>query len=117
MKILFILNDPPYGSERIYNALRLVQALVKQPDPVSVTIFLMADAVFAGKAGQKTPEGYYNIERMLGRALAADASILACGTCLAARGIAETELIPGIKRSSMDELAQATTVSEKVLVF
>ena len=25
MKYLFILNDPPYGTERSYNALRLAQ--------------------------------------------------------------------------------------------
>lgn len=27
MKVLFILNDPPYGTERCYNALRLAKAL------------------------------------------------------------------------------------------
>ena len=27
MKVLFILNDPPYGTERCYNALRLANAL------------------------------------------------------------------------------------------
>jgi uncharacterized protein involved in oxidation of intracellular sulfur len=29
MKALFILNDPPYGSERTYNTLRLARALAK----------------------------------------------------------------------------------------
>ena len=27
MKSLFIVNDPPYGTERVYNALRLAHAL------------------------------------------------------------------------------------------
>jgi sulfur relay (sulfurtransferase) complex TusBCD TusD component (DsrE family) len=30
MKVLFIVNDPPYGNERVYNALRLAHALLKK---------------------------------------------------------------------------------------
>jgi DsrE/DsrF-like family len=67
MKSLFIVNDPPYGTERVYNALRLVHALAKREPSTQVTVFLMADAVLAAKAQQKTPDGYYNIERMLKR--------------------------------------------------
>lgn len=61
---LFIINDAPYGNERPYNALRLALNLVKRPDnPVSV--FLMGDGIACALAGQKTPEGYYNVERMI----------------------------------------------------
>lgn len=63
MKSLFILNDPPYGIERCYNALRLTHALLKKNPESEVTIFLIADAVVAAKAAQKTPDGYYNAER------------------------------------------------------
>lgn len=59
MQILLILNDPPYGTERCYNGLRLALALVKSEPGTAVTVFLMADAVVAAKAGQKTPDGYY----------------------------------------------------------
>ena len=45
METLFILNDPPYGTERCYNALRLAHALVKDDPESEITIFLMADAV------------------------------------------------------------------------
>ena len=65
MKILFILNDPPYGTERCYNGLRLANALLKQESVPEVTVFLMADSVICAKAGQQTPDGYYNLERML----------------------------------------------------
>jgi uncharacterized protein involved in oxidation of intracellular sulfur len=65
MKYLFILNDPPYGTERSYNALRLANNLVKADESGELSVFLIADAVFCAKAGQQTPEGYYNIERML----------------------------------------------------
>ena len=61
---LMIINDAPYGSERPYNALRLALNLVKRPD-VSVRVFLIGDGVNCAIAGQKTPEGYYNVERML----------------------------------------------------
>ena len=61
---LFIVNDSPYGSERTYNALRLALNLVKRPE-AHVRVFLIGDGVSSAIAGQKTPEGYYNIERML----------------------------------------------------
>lgn len=62
MQFLLILNDPPYGTERCYNGLRLALALTKSEPETRVTVFLMADAVVAAKAGQKTPDGYYNID-------------------------------------------------------
>jgi len=117
MKTLFVINDPPYGTERVYNALRLAQALVKRDPSNQVTMFLMADAVLAAKAQQKPPTGYYNIELMLRRVLANKGSVLLCGTCMDARGIADTELMDGARRSTMDELAGATVEADKVLVF
>jgi len=117
MNALFILNDPPYGTERAYNALRLAHALLKHDASAQVTVFLMADAVLAAKAQQKTPDGYYNVERMLKRLLSGNGRVLLCGTCLDARGIAEAELIGGAQRSTMDELAAATIGADKVLVF
>jgi uncharacterized protein involved in oxidation of intracellular sulfur len=117
MTTLFILNDPPYGSERCYNALRLAHALVKANPEAAVIVFLMADAVIAAKAGQKTPDGYYNLERMLKRVLAGRGQVLLCGTCMDARGLAESELMAGARRGTMDELAAATAAADKVLVF
>ncbi len=61
---LIAINDGPYGSERPYNALRLALNLVKRSG-VSVRVFLIGDGVQCAAAGQKTPEGYYNVERML----------------------------------------------------
>lgn len=115
--ILFILNDPPYGTERCYNALRLANALGKTDAGRRVTVFLMADSVSAAKAGQKTPEGYYNMERMLTRLISAGGEVLACGTCMDARGLSDSDLMKGARRSTMDELAAATAEAEKVLVF
>jgi uncharacterized protein involved in oxidation of intracellular sulfur len=117
MKTLFILNDPPYGTERCYNALRLANALLKNDPSTEITMFLMADAVACAKKAQKTPDGYYNLERMLKRFAVGNHRLLLCGTCMDARGLADTELVDGARRSTMDELAKATLVADKVLVF
>ena len=61
---LFIVNDSPYGNERPYNALRLAMQLAKRPES-QVRVFLIGDGVNCAIAGQKTPDGYYNVERML----------------------------------------------------
>lgn len=63
-KFLFIVNNAPYGDERPYNALRLAMTLAKRED-AEVKVFLTADGVICARKGQKTPEGYYNIERMV----------------------------------------------------
>ena len=117
MKILFILNDPPYGTERCYNALRLELALQKKDPAVQLTVFLMADAVAATHVGQKTPDGYYNLERMLKRVLAGKGQVLLCGTCMDARGLTDAHLMEGSRRSTMEELAAETLGADKVIVF
>lgn len=117
MKILFVLNDPPYGTERSYNGLRLANALVKKDPANEITIFLMADAVLCAKKGQKTPDGFYNVERMIKRFATGNHSLLLCGTCMDARALSEGELVDGAQRSSMDELANATLIADKVLTF
>lgn len=117
MKTLLIVNDPPYGTEKAYNALRLALALHKKSPANEITVFLMADAVIAAKAGQKTPDGYYNVERMLRRVLAGKGQILLCGTCMDARGMTDDDVMDGGRRSSMDELATATIEADKVIVF
>lgn len=114
MKALIIINDPPYGTERLYNGLRLAHALLREN--ADVTVFLMADAVLGAKTGQKTPDGYYNAERMV-RRVTQKGRVLLCGTCMDARGIAETEVLDGVERSTMEALAQATVESDRVLTF
>jgi len=115
MKILIILNEPAYGNERSYNGLRLALSLAKAEE-VELRIFLMGDSVTAAKPGQKTPDGYYNLERML-KPFARKGNVLLCGTCMDARGMVETEAMDGARRSSMDELTKHTLAADKVLVF
>ena len=114
MKILIMLNDPPYGTERSYNGLRLAKALAG--DGAEITLFLLADAVVCAKKGQKVPQGFYNLELML-KSVLRKGDVLLCGTCMDARGIADDDVIDGCKRSTMPELAQRTLAADKVLVF
>ena len=116
MNYLLILNDPPYGTERSYNALRLGLSLRKQRD-VALKVFLLGDAVGCAKAGQMTPEGSYNLGRMLKGLTSHYIPVGVCGTCLDARGITDTELLDGAHRSSMEELTAWTMEADRVLAF
>ena len=115
-KTLFILNDPPYGTERSYNALRLAGALAKR-EGEQVKLFLVGDAASCAKAHQKVPPGYYNVEVMLRGAAKHGAELGVCGTCMDARGITEAELAEGAKRGTLEQLADWTQWAEKTLVF
>jgi uncharacterized protein involved in oxidation of intracellular sulfur len=117
MKILFILNDAPYGTEKCYNALRLAIVLLKTDPSSQPTLFVMADAVAAARRYQKTPDSYYKLECMLKRAAHARAEVLLCGTCLNARGIGGDKLVDAARRSTIDELASAAVSAEKGLIF
>jgi uncharacterized protein involved in oxidation of intracellular sulfur len=117
MKILFIINDAPYGTEKAYNALRLAIALQKGHSDVVIHIFFMADAVTCALPSQSTPQGYYNIERMVKSVISKRAQVKACGTCSSTRGIDNMQLINGVEVSTMKQLAQWTTETDKVLTF
>ncbi|ACL26129.1 DsrE/DsrF/TusD sulfur relay family protein [Chloroflexus aggregans] len=117
MKALFILNDAPYGSEKAYNALRMAMALQKDYPDVEVRVFLMADAVTCALPNQTTPQGYYNIERMLKAVISKGGQVKACGTCSEARGIKGLALLDGVEISTMSQLVQWTVEADKVLVF
>lgn len=80
-------------------------------------VFLMWDAVLAGKTGQKVAEGIYNIQLMLDRIAKHAAQIGICGTCMDARGIVVAELSEGAHCGSLDELAHWTQWADKVLVY
>jgi uncharacterized protein involved in oxidation of intracellular sulfur len=117
MTTLFILNDPPYGTERVYNGLRLAANLQRLDEGHDVVVFLMGDAASAAKAGQKVPDGYYTVSNMLGNVLRRNGRVLVCGTCMDARGLTQGELLEGALRSTLDELTQLTLTADRVLVF
>lgn len=114
-KYLIILNDPPYGTERSYNGLRLARSLLNSQEDVRV--FLVGDAASCAAAGQKVPQGYYNIGDMLSGVIRRKGEVAVCGTCMDARGMAEERLVEGATRGSMELLTEWTAAADKVLVF
>jgi uncharacterized protein involved in oxidation of intracellular sulfur len=115
VKLLLIVNDQPYGSERPYNALRLGGSLAKRDD-VELRVFLFGDAVGCAIAGQQLPEGSYHLDRML-KPLIRCGQVACCGTCMDARGIDEKQLVEGARRSSLKELTDSTLWADRILCF
>ena len=113
---LVILNDPPYGTERSYNGLRLAGSLARR-EGQQVRVFLMGDAASCAQSGQKTPDGYYNVERMLRAITNKKGEVGVCGTCMDARGLASDDLAEGTRRGTLEELADWTLWADRVLVF
>jgi uncharacterized protein involved in oxidation of intracellular sulfur len=116
MKVLITLNDGPYGTERTYNGLRLAGALARQ-EGVEVKVFLVGDAASSAKKGQKVPQGFYNVETMIGSVVRHGGKVGVCGSCMDARGLTESELTTGTQRSSLEEWATWTAEADKALVF
>ena len=116
-KILIIINDAPYGTEKAYNALRMAMQLGKDHTDVEVRVFLMADAANCAIANQNTPNGYYNIERMLKSIIARGGKVKICGSCAEARGLNQAPLIEGTEISTMAELTNWVVDSDKVITF
>jgi uncharacterized protein involved in oxidation of intracellular sulfur len=116
MKTLVILNDPPYGTERSYNALRLAGSLSKR-EGEEVKVFLMGDAAACAKKDQKVPQGYYNVELMLRGVGRRGGEVGVCGTCMDARGITDAELTDTAHRSTLEELTSWVQWAGRTLVF
>jgi uncharacterized protein involved in oxidation of intracellular sulfur len=115
-KTLFVLNDPPYGTERAYNGLRLAGSLSRR-EGEEVKVFLMGDAASCAKKEQKVPQGYYNLEVMLRNVHHHGGEIGVCGTCMDARGVADGELTDTAHRSSLEELTTWVQWADRTLVF
>ncbi|OLZ50162.1 DsrE/DsrF/TusD sulfur relay family protein [Amycolatopsis keratiniphila] len=114
MKFLFVLHDPPYGTERVYNGLRWATEVARQADS-EVKVFLFGDAVVTVAGGQKTPDGYYNTGKMASAFARHGGEIGCCGSCMDARGMSEDNIVDGAHRSSMKELTEWTLWADKVI--
>lgn len=115
-KIVIIANGAAYGSESLFNSLRLAIALCDQEPGPQLKLFLMSDAVTAGLRGQKPAEGY-NIQQMLEILTAQQVPVKLCKTCTDGRGITDLPLVDGVAIGTLVELAQWTLEADKVLTF
>ncbi|ELY3466667.1 DsrE/DsrF/TusD sulfur relay family protein [Cronobacter universalis] len=115
-KIVIIANSAAYGSESLFNSLRLAIALRDQPQAPELKLFLMSDAVTAGLRGQKPAEGY-NVQQMLEILTAQNVPVRLCKTCADGRGVSALPLIDGVEIGTLVELAGWTLDADKVLTF
>ncbi len=115
--ILILVNDAPYGTEKAYNAMRLAMQLQKEHEQTEIRMFLMADAVTCAIQNQNTPQGYYNIERMMKSIIMKGGIVKLCGSCAEARGLKAIPLIEGAELSTMSQFTVWTVESDKVVTF
>jgi len=113
--ITMIINEAAYGKERAWNAFRLAMAMMTKD--MKVNIFLLEDGVTVAKKGQQTPEGYYNLEKMLAQLIQSGAKVRACNTCLQARGLSQNDLVPGAEAGKLLDLVEWIRESKSVLSF
>ena len=114
MATLFIINNSPYANQRAWNGLRLAVALSRE---TAIRVFLLGDGVTCGLAGLAPAHEEYNPQDMLKAIAAANAPIVACGTCMEARGLIQDTLIPEVRRGAMTQLVEWTLEASKVLSF
>ncbi len=117
LKVLIVLNDAPYGSEKAFNAMRLARFLQSREKDLELRIFLLQDGGYCALPNQVPPSGFYNIEQMLQRVIDAGAAVEACGTCADARGLKDLRLIEGVKITSIRRMAEWTIDSDRVITF
>jgi uncharacterized protein involved in oxidation of intracellular sulfur len=116
MHILVILNDAPYGSERTYQGLRMADAMLKLEEELELTLYLSNDAVLCAKTGQTTPDGYYNVERML-KPILRRGTVMVCRTCAEARGLTADDLMDGVRIVTLGEGAEIALEADKTMVY
>ncbi len=116
VKVLVVLNDPPYGTERSYNGLRLAGALSRR-EGVEVRVFCFGDAVACAIGGQKVPDGFYHLDRMVVAVVRHGGEVGCCGTCMDARGLTDELLVDGVRRSSLDEATDWAIWADKLVTF
>lgn len=115
MMLTIIVNDSPYGVEKPWNALRL--ASTAATEGLEVRVFLMGDSVASAKKGQHTPDGYYNMEKMLAALINKGVQVKVCGSCINARGLTVPELIEGVQKGSMKILTEWIKETDKLVSF
>jgi len=116
MHVLVILNDAPYASERTYQGLRMADAMLKLEEDLELTLYLSNDAVACAKTGQTTPDGYYNVERML-KPILRRGTVLVCRTCAEARGLKPEDLMDGVRIVTLGEGAEFALEADKTMVY
>ncbi|MFB2683288.1 DsrE/DsrF/TusD sulfur relay family protein [Shewanella mangrovisoli] len=114
--ILIVAHASPYGTEKLFNSLRIALALKDQTEQqIDLKIFLMSDAVFGALKHQTTPDLSYNLQQMFEILSAQQVPILLCKTCAQARGVNPDMLLEGAEIGTLQDLTRWTLAADKVM--
>jgi uncharacterized protein involved in oxidation of intracellular sulfur len=117
MNVLFILDEAPYGSEKAFLTLRLAMIMQREHSDTEVQIFLLADGVTSALPNQNTPDGYYNLERMIKSIVSKGGKINVCSSCMKARGLTDVQLIKGAEVTKFAKLSDFIIDADKIITL
>jgi tRNA 2-thiouridine synthesizing protein D len=83
-------------------------------DEHKVNIFLVEDGIFVGKKNQD-PSSYDNVGKWMKDVIEEGGIVKACGVCMKARGVIESDLIEGIKKTSMNGFLDMCVEADNIL--
>jgi uncharacterized protein involved in oxidation of intracellular sulfur len=115
VKVLLLVENPPYGSEGPYNALRLADALLERGEWVD--LFFIGDGVHAARAEQDPSGAAVSVEGQLRGVLEHGAEVTLCGTCCRSRGLAPEHVVDGARVGTIRDLADLVAGADKVVTF
>ena len=107
-----VIDSAAYTTERPYTMLRFAYTALL--DEHKVNIFLVEDGIFVGKKNQD-PSTYDNVGKWMKDVIEEGGIIKACGVCMKARGVTESELIEGIEKTSMNGFLDMCLEADNVL--
>ncbi len=120
--ITVLIGDPPYGTQRVYTALRFAITALREGHQVNM--FAFEDALFTAKANQSPHEFpgvreqlMPNCELLLRAAIGLGARVKLCGVCAAERGIDPAELIDGVEIAAMRDMVGWVVESDRTVSF
>ena len=110
-----IIYEAPYAKERALSALRF--AFTGDLEGHKVRIWLFENGVYLAKKGQKPAQGLTNYEQLLEDLVKGGVEVKACVVCAEARGLAQTDIVDGVKLATIHDLVAWTAESDKVITF
>ena len=115
--ILFILNDPPYGGERSYNALRIATVLSRHAS-YYVRVVLLGAAIACAQGNAKDGGATRYDTLPLLRAISAHGGeICACDSCIEGGRINRDSLVGTCRCCALEELTGWIGQADRLLVF
>jgi uncharacterized protein involved in oxidation of intracellular sulfur len=80
-------------------------------------VFLLGDSVTCAIPHQDTPQGYYNLERMIKSIISKGGSVDICSSCMKSRGLTDLDLIKGVVKTKFSSLSDLIVEYDKVVTL